>query len=122
MTKLRDTCFVNYIRFQTRMANPTLVNKFNEKCPLCVYFWDINKACPKNAPRIDQLVQATSEHMMLCLMDAYFDYNKIRMYPTDVAYTVFYPVNDILNYKALSIRLVNVGLPIKGWSTISSRI
>lgn len=60
--------------------------------------------------------------MMLCLMDAYFDYNKIRMYPTDVAYTVFYPVNDILNYKALSIRLVNVGLPIKGWSTISSRI
>lgn len=50
---------------------------------MCIDFTDLNKACPKDSfplPQIDQLVDATAGHEILSFMDAYSDYNQIRMY------------------------------------------
>ena len=41
-------------------------------------FTDLNKACPKDSfpiPRVDLLVDSTSEHKLLAFMDAFSGYN-----------------------------------------------
>lgn len=60
---------------------------------------DLNKAYPKNnypLPRIDQLVNATTDHELLTFMDAFLEYNQIRMVPEDKEKTSFTTDNDVI--------------------------
>ncbi|KAL0310199.1 UNVERIFIED_CONTAM: hypothetical protein Scaly_2951000 [Sesamum calycinum] len=53
---------------------------------MCIDFWDLNKACPKNfypLPRIDQLVDSTSGGELLSMMDASQGYDQIMLAPED---------------------------------------
>ena len=53
---------------------------------MCVDFTDLNKACPKNSfplPRIDQLMDSTTGHILLTFMDAFSRYNQIKMAEED---------------------------------------
>lgn len=95
--KLVDANFVKEIRFQTWIDNPVLVKKSNEKWRMCVDFRDLNKACPNDSldfrhalSRVDQLVDVTSGHELLSLMDAYSGYNQIQMAEGVTQCTVFY--------------------------------
>ena len=50
-----------------------MVKKVKEKWRICIDYTDLNKACPKDSfplPRIDKLVDATTEHELLSFMDA----------------------------------------------------
>ena len=63
-----------------------MVKKANGKWRMCVDFTDLNKACPKNSyplPRIDQLVDSIVGHRLLSFMDAFSEYNQIRMDKAD---------------------------------------
>ena len=45
-------------------------------------FTDLNKAYPKDSyllPRIDQLVESTAGYQLLRFMDAFLEYNQIKM-------------------------------------------
>lgn len=80
---------------------------------MCVDFRNLNKACPKDAypiPRIIQPVDSTSEHEMLNFMDAYSSYKNIKMNPFDEVHIVFDVYNNILCYKVMSFKLVNIGV------------
>jgi hypothetical protein len=63
-----------------------LVKKSNGKWRMCVDFTNLNKACPKDSfplPRIDLLVDLTSEHELLSFMEAFSGYNQIYMEEAD---------------------------------------
>ena len=59
---------------------------------MCVDFIDLNKACPKDSyllPNIDALVDNASGCRLLSLLDAFLEYNQIRMHPRDENKTAF---------------------------------
>ncbi|KAL0362093.1 UNVERIFIED_CONTAM: hypothetical protein Scaly_1164500 [Sesamum calycinum] len=56
------------------------------KWRMCIDFWDLNKACPKDfypSLRIDQLVDSTSGCELLSIMDASQGYQQIMLAPED---------------------------------------
>lgn len=53
---------------------------------MCIDSTDLNKAYPIDCfplPRIDQLVDATTWHVLLSFIDEYSGYNQIRMHEPD---------------------------------------
>ena len=59
---------------------------------MCVDFTNLNKACPQDPfllPRIDQIVDSTSECDLLCFLDAFSGYHQIKMAVEDVEKTTF---------------------------------
>ena len=72
---------------------------------MCVDYSDLNAACPKDPyplPSIDQLIDATSVHVMLSFMDAYSGYNQIKMNPKDIVKTAFITHWAVYAYKLIS--------------------
>ena len=73
-----STSFIQEVYYPDWLANVFLVKKANGKWRLCMDFTDLNKACPKDSfpiPRVDLLVDSTSEHKLLAFMDAFSGYN-----------------------------------------------
>ena len=73
-----STSFIQEVYYPDWLANVFLVKKANGKWRLCVDFTNLNKACPKDSfpiPRVDLLVDSTSEHKLLAFMDAFSGYN-----------------------------------------------
>ena len=71
-----------FIYYPDWLANVVMVKKANDKWRMCVDFTDLNKVYPKDSyplPRIDQLVDFTVGHKLLCFMDAFLENNQIRM-------------------------------------------
>ncbi|KAL0445594.1 UNVERIFIED_CONTAM: hypothetical protein Slati_1687300 [Sesamum latifolium] len=65
------------VKQKKRHFGPTkdkvIQNEVGNKWHMCIDIRDIHKACPKDfysLPRIDQLVDSTSGHELLSLMDA----------------------------------------------------
>ena len=57
-----------------------MIKKANSKWMIYIDYTDFNKACLKDGfslLRIDQLVDTTSGHKLLSLMDAFSSYNQI---------------------------------------------
>ena len=77
---------------------------------MCVDFTDLNKACPKDSfplPRINQLVDSTTEHKLLTFMDAFSGYNQIKMDEEDQEKTAFITSQRLYCYKVMSFGLKN---------------
>ena len=92
--KLLKAEFIKEADYPNWIANVILVKKSNGNWRVCVDFTDLNCACPKDSfplPRIDQLVDTTAGHELLSFMDAYSDYNQIRMNEGDQEHTAFLP-------------------------------
>ena len=88
-----------------------MVKKANGKWRMCVDFTDLNKACPKDSyplPCIDQLVDSTTGHQLLSLMDAFSGYNQIKMDEADQEKTSFITSQGLFCYKVMSFGLKNV--------------
>ena len=69
-----------------------VVRKANGKWRLCIYYTDVNKACPKDPfplPRIDQIVDSTARCDLLSFLDAYSGYHQIFMTREDEEKTSF---------------------------------
>ena len=77
---------------------------------MCVDFTDLNKACPKDnypLPHIDQLVDSMAGHKLLSFMDAFSEYNQIRMDETDQEKTSFVTSQGLFCYKVMPFGLKN---------------
>ena len=79
---------VNYLEW---LANVVPVPK-DGKVRMCVDFWDLNKASPKDdfpLPHNDILVDNTSGHALLAFMDGFSGYNQIKMASKEMEKTSF---------------------------------
>ena len=90
--KLLQAKAIRELEYPKWLANVLLVKKANDKWRVCIYFIDINRACPKDSfplPQIDLIVDATAGHALLSFMDAFSGYNQISMDPSDQEKTSF---------------------------------
>ena len=92
VSKLLQEGAIREVEYPEWLANVVLVKKVNGKWRLCIYFTDVNRACPKDSfplPRIDLIVDAIAGHELLSFMDAFSGYNQISMDPDDQEKTSF---------------------------------
>ena len=110
--KLLKVGFIREINYPSWVSNVVLVEKANGKWRMCIDFKKLNKACLKDSyplSKIDQLVDATSGHELLTFMDAFFDYNQIRMASEDEEKTTFITDRDLFYYRVMPFGLKNAG-------------
>ena len=56
------------------------ITKSSSDIRICIDFRELNKACPKDdypLPNIDMILDLTTSHELLSLMEKFFGYNKI---------------------------------------------
>ena len=115
MDEINKLLAANYIRevyHSEWLANVVMAKIANGKWRICVYFTDLNDACPKDSfllPRIDQLVDSTAGHKLLTFMDAFFGHNQIHMTEEDQEKTAFITSQRLYCYKVMPFGLKNVG-------------
>src|SRR3954469_25939453 len=79
---------------------------------MCVDFTNLNKACPQDPfplPRIDQIVDSTAECDLLCFLDAFSGYHKIKMAVEDIEKTAFLTSCWVYCYTCMPFGLRNAG-------------
>ncbi|KAJ9542681.1 hypothetical protein OSB04_029187 [Centaurea solstitialis] len=109
---LLKTGKIREVKYPDCLANVVVVQKKNRKWRVCIDFTDLNKACPKDPfplPHIDAMVDATTGHELLTLMDAYSGYNQILMHVDDQEKTAFMTNKGIYCYKVMPFGLKNAG-------------
>ena len=112
VSKLLQARAIREVEYPEWLANVVLVRKANDKWRLCIDFSDVNRACPKDSfplPRIDLIVDATSGHELLSLMDTFSGYNKISMDPDDQEKTSFVIGQGTYCYRVMPFGLKNAG-------------
>ena len=79
---------------------------------MCLDFTNLNQACQKDSlllPKIDQLVDSTTGHKLLSLMDTFSRYNQILMDEEDQEKTSFVTSQGLYCYKVMPFGLKNIG-------------
>ena len=74
-------------------ANIVPVLKKNGKIRICIYYRDLNTACPKDEfplPITDVMIDNTCEFERMSFLDGFSGYNQIKMYPGDKKHTSFW--------------------------------
>jgi hypothetical protein len=87
-----EASFIRVVFHPEWLANLVVVPKANGKLHMCMYYTDLNKACPKDPfplPRIDQVVDSTAGCDLLCFLDPYSGYHQICMEKEDEEKTSF---------------------------------
>ena len=90
--KLQEAGFIREVYYPDWLENVVMVKKANGKWRMCVDFTNLKKACPKDSylfPRVDVLVDSTTQHQLLSFMDAFSGYNQIWMDEADQEKTSF---------------------------------
>ena len=75
-------------------------------------YTDLNDACPKDSfplPRIDQIVDASTGHVMLSFLDAFSGYHHIPMYLPDAEKHLFITPHGLFCYNVMSFWLKHAG-------------
>ena len=88
------------------------MRKKNGQLRVCVDFRDLNNACPKDDFPLsipELMMDATSGHETMSLMDGLSGYNQIRMAPSDEELTAFRTPKGIYCYKVMPFWLKNAG-------------
>ncbi|KAL0339476.1 UNVERIFIED_CONTAM: Retrovirus-related Pol polyprotein from transposon [Sesamum angustifolium] len=79
---------------------------------MCIDFWDLNKACPKDfypLPRIDQLVDSTSKCELLSMMDISQGHHQIMLASKHHKRVSFITSGGTFCYVAMPFGLKNAG-------------
>jgi hypothetical protein len=112
LRKLLEDGFIKEVFHPTWLANLVLVKKKNGKWQMCVNYTSLSKACPKvpfPLPRIDQIVDSTAGCELLCFLDAYSGYHKIKMKESDQLATSFIMPFGMFCYVTMPFGLRNAG-------------
>ncbi|KAA3464785.1 RNA-directed DNA polymerase (Reverse transcriptase), Ribonuclease H-like protein [Gossypium australe] len=97
---------------QQKVANVFPVPKKDGKVQMCVDYWDLNKASPKDnfpLPHIDTLVDNTACYSLFSFMDGFSGYNQIKIHPEDMEQTTFITLWGTFCYKVMPFGLKNAG-------------
>ena len=79
---------------------------------MCVDFTNLNKAFPQDPfplPRINQIIDSTVECDLLCFLDAFSGYHKIKMAVQDIENTAFLTPCGVYCYNYMPFGLRNAG-------------
>jgi hypothetical protein len=83
LARLVTAGFIREVLHPEWLANSVLVLKKNKvDWRMCVDYTDLNKHCPKDPfglPRIDQVVDSTTECSVLSFLDCYSGYHQISL-------------------------------------------
>jgi hypothetical protein len=110
--KLKKAKLIHEVAHPTWIANSVVVPMANGSGRLCVDFTSLNKACPKDPyplPRIDQIVDSTTGCDLLCFLDAFSGYHKIKMAMEDEEKTAFIIPCGVYCYVCMPFGLKNTG-------------
>ena len=80
------------MQYSEWLAIVVVVQKKNGSWRMCIDFMTLNKFCPKDEyplPRIDTLVDATTDSEMLSMLDCFSGYHQIFMKKSDKEKTSF---------------------------------
>ena len=103
--------FIKEVKYPEWLANMVVVPKKGSKWRVCVDFTDLNEACPKDSfllSRIDQIVDAATEHGILSFLDTFSGYHHIPMHLPDVEKTTFITPHGLYCYNVMPFSLKNV--------------
>jgi hypothetical protein len=109
--KLLHASFIEEVHHPVWLANLVIIPKANGKLRMCIDYTSLNKACPKDPyplPRIDQIVDSTSECDLLSFLDAYSGFHQIQMSREDRKHTAFVTVDELYCYVVMPYGLKNV--------------
>jgi hypothetical protein len=110
--KLKNAKLIHEVAHPTWIANPVVVPKANGSGRLCVDFTSLNKACPKDPyplPRIDQVIDSIAGCDLLCFLDAFSGYHRIKMAKEDEEKTAFITPRGVYFYVCMPFILKNAG-------------
>ena len=102
--------FISVVQYPEWLANVVPIPKKDDKVRVCVDFRNLNKASPKGdfpLPHIDMLVDSTTGHAMLSIMDGFSGYNQIMMAPEDRKKTSFITEWGTYCYRVMPFGLKN---------------
>nr|GME13983.1 uncharacterized protein LOC109192688 [Ipomoea batatas] len=92
VNKLIEAGFIREVKYPTWISSIVPVRKKNGQIRVCVDFWDLNVACPKDdfpLPITELMIDAVTEHEIMSFMDGSSGYNQIRMASEDEELTTF---------------------------------
>ena len=93
VTKQLKVGFIKPVNQAKGIANVVPIPKKDGKVRMCVYFKDLNKACPEDdsppSPHINVLVDNTAGSSLMSFMDGFSRYNQIKMALIDMTKTTF---------------------------------
>lgn len=78
LENLLDVSFIRLVNYLEWISNIVPIDKLDGSIKICPDFRDINKACPKDdflLPNIDLIIDLVLGHVMLSLMDGFFECN-----------------------------------------------
>jgi hypothetical protein len=110
LKKLLDVGFIWEIHHPRWLANPVVIPKAVGKLRMCIDYTSLKKACPKDPfplPRLDQIMDSTSDCDLLCFLDAYSGFYQIPMSREDEEHTAFITVDDLFCYVSMPYDLKN---------------
>jgi len=110
--KLLSAGFIEEAHCTTWLSNMVLVKNANDKWQMCFDYTDLNKACPRDAyplPNIVRLVDGVAGNKVLNFLDAYSGYNQIPMAAFDMNKTAFITDDANYFYKVKPYGLKNAG-------------
>jgi hypothetical protein len=90
--KILKAGFFYPIALTDLVSNVVLVKKKQGMIHVCVYYRDINKACPIDnypTPFFDEIIEDCSRSEIFSLIDRFSGYNQINILPVDQHKTVF---------------------------------
>lgn len=110
--KLLVADFIEPCDYTEWMANVVIVKKPNVQWRMCVDFTILKRAYPKDCyplPRIDQLVDSTSGHVLLSFIDAFSGCHHISLLEADRKKVALITDCGVYNYKPMLLGLRNAG-------------
>jgi len=105
-----DAVFLKVVSYPERLSYIVPVPKKDGRVRMCVDFWDLNKACPKEdfpLPVTEVIIDHTSSYEVFSFMDGSSGYNQIKMDVLDQKHTAFRTPRGISCYKVMSFGLQN---------------
>ena len=112
LEKMLEEKFIHPIDYLEWISNMVLFTKPSSDIKIYTNFRDLNKACPKDdfpLPNIDMIVDLTTGHEILSLMDGFSGYNQIQIVEEDQHKTTFTTPWGTFFYNMMPFGLKNAG-------------
>ena len=110
---LQAAGFIREVKYPEWLANVVVVPKKVGKWCICVDYTNLNETCPKDSfplQRIDQIVDATTEHSILSFLDTFSRYHWIPMHPPDMEKIAFIKPHGLYCYNVMMFEKCNGNL------------
>jgi hypothetical protein len=114
IVKMMEAGFIRPCRYAEWISSIVLVQKKDGRWRVCVDFWDLNRATPKDEypmPVAEMLINAAAGNKILSFVDGNTVYNQIFMAPEDIHKTAFRVLGAVglFEYVVMTFGLKNVG-------------